>query len=207
MSEPAAAAGRALPVVGDNAPRRNYGLLEPVGRLILRRLGWRIEGTPPDLPRGVVAFAPHSSNWDFVIAISAMFALRLRVTFVGKHTLFLGPLGVFMRWLGGIPVDRGRPEGFVDAIVAEFATRDKLWVTLAPEGTRRAGAPFKTGFYRIAQAAGVPIIPVFLNYERKVMGFLDPIGAEGDVQHGVAAIREGLQRRGARRRRNAGEAR
>jgi 1-acyl-sn-glycerol-3-phosphate acyltransferase len=188
-----------LPLLGEQVPRRDYGLFEPVGRLILRELGWRIEGTVPDLARGVMAFAPHSSNWDFVVGISAMLALRLRATFIAKHTLFYGPLGVFLRWLGGIPVDRARPEGFVDAIVAEFAKRDKLWVTLAPEGTRTAGAPFKTGFYRIAQAAGVPIFPVYLNYERKIFGFLAPMQAEGDIQQGVAAVRERLGQHGARR--------
>ncbi len=128
-----------------------------------------------------------------------MFALRLRCTFVAKHTLFRGPLAVGMRWLGGIPVDRSRPDGFVDAIIAQFARSEKLWVTLAPEGTRTSGVPFKTGFYRIAQGACVPILPLFLNYQSKVLGFLPPVFPEADTQQGVAAIQELLNQYGNRK--------
>lgn len=189
----------ALPHVGGEVPRRNYGVLEIAGGIILRKLGWRMEGEFPDLSRVVIALAPHSSNWDFMIGAAVVFALRLRVAFIGKHTLFRGPLGAFMRWLGGIPVDRSRPEGLVDAMVAEFSRRDKLWLAIAPEGTRTHGAHFKSGFYRIAKAVGVPVFPVYFNYRRKVIGLLPPIQPDLDTAQGVEAIRQLLQQHGARK--------
>ena len=189
----------AFPCVGPKVPRRRYGFVEVVGRLILGTLGWRVEGAIPDVPRLVAVFAPHSSNWDFVITISVMVALRLRANFVAKHTLFRGPLGAFIHWLGGIPVDRKRPEGFVDAMIGEFAKQEQLWLTLAPEGTRTPRGSYKSGFYRIAQQAGVPILPVFLNYKAKVLGFLPPVYPNTLLEDGVAAIRDLLAGHGARR--------
>lgn len=188
-----------LPVPGPNVPRRDYGLLGRLGLAWMRWRGWRIEGEIPDLARAVVAVAPHSSNWDFVHAVAAVFVLRLRVSFVGKHTLFRGPLGRFMTWLGGIPVDRGRPNGLAETLQARFAEARALWVGVAPEGTRRQGAPFRSGFYRIAQAAQVPIVPVFLDYERQVIGVLPPRQPLLPVDEGVAAIRDLLLEHGRRR--------
>jgi 1-acyl-sn-glycerol-3-phosphate acyltransferase len=103
-------------------------------------MGWYTEGELPDHARLVVALAPHSSNWDFVIGAALVFVLRLRVAFIGEHTLFKWPLGGFMRWLGGILVDRSRADGFADAMVAEFSGREQLWLAIAPEGTRTDGA-------------------------------------------------------------------
>ncbi|MCO5105928.1 MAG: 1-acyl-sn-glycerol-3-phosphate acyltransferase [Burkholderiaceae bacterium] len=189
----------ALPVPGPDVPRRHYGVLRHAGLGWLRASGWRIEGEIPDLSRVVVAVAPHSSNWDFVHAVAAVFALGLRVSFIGKHTLFRGPLGRFMAWLGGIPVDRSRPDGVVEAVQARFARGGPLWFGVAPEGTRRTGAPFKTGFYRVAQAAGVPIVPVYLDYRSRVIGILPPRMPWQPVDEGVAAIREQLLAHGKRR--------
>lgn len=196
-----ASAAEALPVLGPLVPRRHYGCLQALGSLVLRRLGWRIEGALPDCPKLVAALAPHSSNWDFVIGVSVALALGLRAAFIGKHTLFRWPLGALMRWLGGIPVNRARPDGFADAMIAEFQGREQLWLGIAPEGTRTDGVQFKSGFYRIARAAGVPILPVYLNYQRKVIGFLPLVHADREVDQGVAAVRDLLERHGARKAR------
>lgn len=196
-----AAVEETLPALGPSVPRRRYGCLESLGGFILRRMGWRIEGELPDRPKVVAALAPHSSNWDFIIGASVVFALGLRVAFIGKHTLFRWPLGAFMRWLGGIPVNRARPDGFADAMIAAFSAREQLWLGIAPEGTRTDGAQFKSGFYRIARAAGVPILPVYFNYRRKAIGFLPLVRPELEVEEGVAAVRELLERHGARKSR------
>ena len=87
--------------VGSAVPRRNYGPLALIGRLVLRAMRWRAEGEFPDSPRMVVVVAPHSSNWDFIIGAAFLFVLGLRVSFIAKHTLFFWPLGAFLRWLGG----------------------------------------------------------------------------------------------------------
>lgn len=200
MNAPSATdAATAMPVPGANVPRRDYGLLRRVGLAWLRYSGWRIDGEVPDMARAVVAVAPHSSNWDFVHAVAAVFALGLRVSFIGKHTLFRGPLGRFLTWLGGIPVDRARPDGVVEAVQGHFAGGGPLWFGVAPEGTRRTGAPFKSGFYRVAKAAAVPIVPVYFDYRRRVIGILPPRAAHLPVDEGVAAIRELLLAHGHRR--------
>jgi 1-acyl-sn-glycerol-3-phosphate acyltransferase len=173
--------------------------MRAIGRAWLGVAGWRVEGVLPDLPRVVVAVAPHSSNWDFVHAVAAVFALRLRVSFIGKHTLFRGPLGGFMRWVGGVPVDRERPDDLVAAAARQLGSADGMWLGMAPEGTRRAGAAFKSGFYRIAAAAGVPVLPVFIDYRRRVIGLLPPFAPDRPVDEGVAAIRAQLLAHGCRR--------
>lgn len=188
-----------LPAIGALAPRRHYGVVRSLGIRVLRRMGWSAEGIIPDCARLVVAVAPHSSNWDFVVGAAMMVTLELRVSFIAKHTLFRWPLGWFMRWLGGIPVNRTQPEGFAEQMIQVFGGGKSLWLAMTPEGTRRAGVPFKSGFYRIAQAAQVPILPVYFNHRRRVIGFLPLMMPEGDVDAGVAEVRSLLMRHGARR--------
>ena len=144
--------------------------------------------------------APHSSNWDVVHAVAGVFALGLRVSFIGKHNLFRGPLGRFMRWLGGMPVDRSRPNGLVDDMVSAFAQHDALWLGIAPEGTRTRVDGFKSGFYRIALGAGVPILPAALNYRERALILLPPIVPQPDVVRGVAELEALFEKHGARRR-------
>ena len=170
-----------------------------LGRGWLRLSGWRVEGEFPNVGRCVVAVAPHSSNWDFVHGISVVFALDLRVSFVAKHTLFRGPFGRFMRWAGGLPVDRSRPHGLVEGIVAAFAQGEPLWVAITPEGTRTRVARFKTGFYRIALAASVPILPVVVNYPRRALIALPVWAANEPVERGVEEIERLFAQLGARR--------
>lgn len=185
--------------VGVSVPRRRYGPLAALGRAVLRMLRWRAEGCFPDCPRAVVAIAPHSSNWDFVVGAAFLFALGLRVSFVAKHTLFFWPLGGFLRWLGGMPVNRARPEDIAGSLAAEFGKQEQLWLAITPEGTRRPGARFKSGFYRIAKNAGVPVLPVYFNHRRRITGFLPPVMPDEDVVAGVGRVRALLLLHGARR--------
>jgi 1-acyl-sn-glycerol-3-phosphate acyltransferase len=189
-----------VPPLPPLAPRRGYGpLLAAMGRGWLRLTGWRVEGEFPDLARCVLALAPHSSNWDFVHGVAVVFALGLRVSFVAKHTLFRGPLGRFMRWVGGLPVDRSRPHGLVEGIVAAFAHPQALWFAVTPEGTRTRVPRFKTGFYRIALAAQVPIFPVALNYRRRALILLPLVAPQEGVDDGVADMERLFAQHGARR--------
>lgn len=192
-------AKRAFPALPPAAPRRGYGPLAALGRFWLRLAGWRIAGEIPDLARCVVAVAPHSSNWDFVHAVAAVFTLGLRVSFIGKHTLFRGQLGRFMRWLGGVPVDRSRANGLVEDMVAAFSRSERLWLGIAPEGTRTRVGGFKSGFYRIALAAAVPILPVALNYRDRAIVLLPAVVPQTDVEAGVARMQALFAARGARK--------
>ena len=148
-------------------PARGSGMLRLLGRAMLALLGWRIEGEIPDRPRFVVAVAPHTSNWDFVVGAAAMFALDLRLTFLGKHTLFVGPFGAVLRWMGGVPGDRGAPHGVVGEALAAFARSPRLVMAIAPEGTRRRVERFRTGFLHIARGAGVPVVLAALDYRAR----------------------------------------
>ncbi|MEK9774741.1 MAG: 1-acyl-sn-glycerol-3-phosphate acyltransferase [Quisquiliibacterium sp.] len=168
-----------LPTPGDLVPRRRFGALEALGRLSLRISGWRIVGPMPNLPHAIAVVAPHSSNWDFVHGISAVLALRLKVQFLAKHTLFRGMLGGIMRWLGGVPVNRADPQDLAERVAESIRRTDNMWLGITPEGTRTAGRSFKSGFLRIARVSGVPIVPVSFNYRTRVIEF-HPVFQPGD---------------------------
>jgi 1-acyl-sn-glycerol-3-phosphate acyltransferase len=178
-----------IPEPGPRVPRRGGPLRAALGRMILRLLGWKITNAIPDYPKLVIIVAPHSSNWDFVIGIAVVFAMRLDVRFVGKAELFRGPLAPLMRWLGGLPVDRRRPEGFVEQVVAQFAAAERLVLAVAPEGTRRPVERWKSGFYRIALGAGVPILPAFLDNAARAVGFLPVFQPTGNADADLDALR------------------
>lgn len=146
-------------------------------------LGWRIEGALPTVSQCVAIVAPHTSNWDFPLCIFAMFAIGLRLTFLGKHTLFRFPVTGLLRWFGGEPLDRSAASGQVGIATARFATGAPWALGLSPEGTRKRVAPWKLGFYRIAVRANVPIVTVSLDYSRRlftISGEYWPTGNEGD---------------------------
>ena len=155
-----------------------------VRRIILalyRLKGWRIEG---DLPRQfkkyVIAGAPHTSNWDFVFFAGATHNQRVQPNFMGKHTLFRGIMRNFMLDMGGIPIDRTRKANAVEQISAEFDKRDELALVIAVEGTRKSDGRWRSGFYNIARAAGVPIVPAYADNDKMIIGFGEPLIPTGD---------------------------
>jgi 1-acyl-sn-glycerol-3-phosphate acyltransferase len=156
-----------VPVLGPAVPRRGNALARAFGRGLLRLLGWRVEGNFPDLPKFVVAVAPHTSNWDFVVGIAVAFALDLRLSYLAKHTLFRWPFGAFMRWSGGIAVDRSSPHGVVGDAIRAFESVPQRVLAIAPQGTRRRVAHFKSGFLHIAQGARVPVVLATLDYDER----------------------------------------
>jgi 1-acyl-sn-glycerol-3-phosphate acyltransferase len=177
-----------IPQLGPNVPRSHGRLAAAFGRLMLGLSGWRISGTFPDVPKAVLIVAPHTSNWDFPIGVYVKLALRLGGRFVGKHTLFRGPFGLILRWLGGIPVDRSAATGFVGAAAAELRLAEKMVLVLAPEGTRRR-APWKSGFWRIAREAGVPVLPCAFDYRSREVVFLPLFETTVDYERDLAALR------------------
>ena len=148
-------------------PRRGSAATRAFGRLVLWLTRFRVEGGIPDCPKLVIAVAPHTSNWDFVVGMGAMFALDLDLSFLAKHTLFRGPFAALFRWMGGIAVNRTNPEGVIEQAVDAFAAVDRRVLAIAPEGTRKRVAHFKSGFLRIARAAGVPVLLASLDYQRR----------------------------------------
>lgn len=181
--------GPNVPSLGPHTPRRGNRLSRGLGRLGLVLLRWRFEGTVPDQPRCVAIIAPHTSNWDFVVGLAALLAVGLRGRFLGKSTLFRAPFGTLMRWVGGIPVDRKRADGVVGQAVAFLRDGEPFFLAIAPEGTRKRVDRWKTGFYRIAQAARVGIWPVVLDYRTRVVRLHPLVNLSGDMHADLTRLR------------------
>lgn len=160
-----------------------------VGRVGMRLIDWRVEGNLPDLPKLVIIVAPHTSNWDFFVAILHDFALDLKVSWWGKDSIFVWPVSLLLRRLGGIPVRRSASHNAVSQIVQAFAHREQLVFALAPEGTRKKVTAWRSGFYYIAQGARVPIVMVALDYGRHRLIFSDALWPTGDYEIDLAAIK------------------
>jgi 1-acyl-sn-glycerol-3-phosphate acyltransferase len=158
-----------LPLIPVLAPRRGGGLMRMAGRIGLRVLGWRVEGEFPNFPKLIVAGAPHSTNWDFPVAMSTVFALNLRIRFMAKESLFRGLAGPIMRWFGGLSVDRSQAGDVVDQVVDHIVQNEKIWLCIAPEGTRKKVERFRTGFLRIAHAANIPILLLAFDWPNRVI--------------------------------------
>jgi 1-acyl-sn-glycerol-3-phosphate acyltransferase len=149
-----------------------------------------MEGQFPDLPGVVLIGAPHSSNWDGIWGFAAKLALGLDIRILGKHQLFWWPLGPLLRRLGVIAVNRDAASGVVEQLAARFAAEPRFWLGIAPEGTRRRVARWKPGFWKIARAAGVPVLPVYFDYPRKVIGIGPPFATGADMEADIARIRQ-----------------
>lgn len=163
-------------------------LLRWFSRAYLKIFGWRCEGQLPDFPKYVMIAAPHTSNWDFPITMFLAFTLRIKCYWMGKHTLFKRPFGGIMRWLGGIPIDRTRSRNVVASTIDVFGRHDKLVIIVPPEGTRDKVSYWKTGFYRIALGADVPILLGFVDYRRKTGGIGPVLMPTGDIEADMKEI-------------------
>ena len=151
--------------------------------------GWRIAGNIPNVPKYVLIVAPHTSNWDFFHGFCAFLVLRLDNTWLAKHTVFFWPLGILARRFGGMPIDRAKGGNVVRICVAEFARRERISFTITPEGTRGRVKEWKLGFYYIATEAGVPIVPVALDYSKKQVVIMAPFTPTGDAAADLPKIK------------------
>ena len=177
-----------FPELPASLPRRGNSFSRFSARTLLTLAGWRVEGEFPDRPKMVIIVAPHTTNWDFVVGILAVFALGLRVRYLGKDTLFKAPLGWLMRWLGGTPVVRGEPQGAVGEAARMIAREDKVVLAIAPEGTRSPGRPWRSGFYNIALAVKVPILPAAFDYPGKAVRLFPMFEPTGNYEADLARL-------------------
>lgn len=161
-------------------------MLKPLARLILRMGGWTMIGSVPDLPKAVYIAAPHTSNWDGFWALVYKVAVGLDIRFFAKNSLFWFPLNIILGSMGGIALDRGQAGSAVQRAVDRFQSEDEFIFGLAPEGTRSLTPGWKTGFYRIAQQANVPVVPGFLDFGRRQIGLGEPYELTGDVDTDIA---------------------
>jgi 1-acyl-sn-glycerol-3-phosphate acyltransferase len=178
-----------LPALPASMPHFRQNRWRRLCAWILRTAGWHMEGTLPDRPKLILIAAPHSSWWDGVWGLLFRSALGADVSFMAKRELFPGPLGWVLRRLGGMPIERSGAHGVVEQMTARFAERERLWLGITPEGTRKRVTKWKSGFWHIARAAGVPILPVYFDYPTKTVGIGPLHEPSGDLAADVARLR------------------
>jgi 1-acyl-sn-glycerol-3-phosphate acyltransferase len=171
---------------------------------VLRVLGWRVAFDGLPARQGVIIVYPHTSNWDFPLGLLAKWAMGFPASFWGKDSLFKAPLfGRWMRWVGGVPVDRGNPRGVVGAMVERFkqakANDEFFWLALAPEGTRSRGEHWRSGFYQVALGAEVPLGLAYFDFADKVVGVDSFIQLTGEEAADMAVIAARLGHRQGRK--------
>lgn len=158
-------------------------------QLYLKLIGWKIGSRlDPSIKKCVLVAAPHTSNFDYPIALATLIACGFRVRFLAKDSLFKFPLGILMRASGGIPVDRSKHSNMVDAMIHMFKESNELILMIPVEGTRSYVKEWKSGFYHTAMGANVPIVMGYLDYGKKVAGFGDLFYPTGDYQKDLLAI-------------------
>lgn len=162
---------------------------QALARRILARRGWTIVGEPPPDPVVVMVAAPHTSAWDFPLMVLMTRAAGVSPLFLGKRELFRGPMGPFMRRMGGISVDRANAAGVVAELAERAGTSERFQLVIAAEGTRTQGSYWKSGFYRLAQQAGVPICLGFCDGPTRTTGFGPTFHPSGDVRADMDLVR------------------
>ena len=160
---------------------------------IMRLIGWKVEGTLPNLPKYLIIGAPHTSNWDFLLFLATIFHLKVDARYMGKAELFRGPFGWFFYWCGGIPVDRKKSQGLVEQMVEACNNSDKFILTIAPEGTRHKVKEWKRGFYHIAKGAGIPIIMAKVDGKKKAMCVGEIFHLTEDMEADMLAIQDAFK--------------
>lgn len=138
---------------------------------------------------GILVGAPHTSNWDFVLMLAVTWQLGLHIRFLGKRSLFAGPLGRIMRGLGGIPVDRANPAGLVDEVIARVRDGERFYLVVTPEGTRGRADHWKSGFYRIARDTELPVTLGYVDRRTRTAGLGPTLQLTGDVSADMDLIR------------------
>ncbi|WP_026374845.1 lysophospholipid acyltransferase family protein [Aestuariibacter salexigens] len=171
-----------LPDVGNNVPRGGNAFTHWLGKTYLKLSGWSFTGQLPDRKKMVIAVAPHTSNWDFFVGLAVLFALRLKINFLGKHTIFIPPISWFLRAIGGIPVDRRSTHGVVGNIAMQLKEKQQTILAIAPEGTRSPVFPWKTGFLQIANQANMPVLLIGFDFSKKQIQFGPLFEVNGDIE-------------------------
>ena len=179
-------------------------ILKRVAIAIVGVSGWEVVGEVPEFDKAIYIAAPHTSNWDGFWLIVAKTVLGLETHILAKHTLFWWPLSVILDWFDAIPIDRSGGAGLVQQLIDMFANSERLNLALAPEGTRKWTQYWKSGFYRIALQADVPIVLGFIDYGAKKMGIGRVFRPSGDQDEDLKFLRNFYSAFTPRHPRNSG---
>lgn len=162
-----------------------------LSQFILKLMGWKIEGNVPEgLTKAVVIAAPHTSNYDFIFGRMGYYVLGLKAKFLIKKEIFVFPFKTVLLSMGGIPIERKRKNNAVEAVSILFQKHESLFITIAPEGTRKLNPNWKKGFYYIALRANVPLLLGFVNYKKKEAGLGPTIYPSGDYEKDLKIIED-----------------
>ena len=167
--------------------------LQLFGKTLIKILGWKIKGQISDIyenKKFVAIVAPHTSNWDAVVGLAAIAAVDLKVYFIGKHTVFSGILGKFMKYMGGIPVNRTKPGGVIKDLLSQVEDKKNGLIGLAPEGTRAKAGEWKTGFLRIARELNSGVVLVSLDFLKKELVFGKEFIPTGNDKQDLLSIKQ-----------------
>jgi 1-acyl-sn-glycerol-3-phosphate acyltransferase len=169
----------------------NFTQVKFISKILLRLFGWKLQqGVPKHIKKCVIIQAPHTSNWDFVIGKLAGYVFDVHPKIFIKKSVFFFPLGWMLKKMGGMPVDREKRNNIVEEIAYEMVVNDEFMVLLTPEGTRKYSPNWRRGFYYIAKAAQVPVIPVYICYEKKEIGFADPFPLSDNVENDIEKLKQ-----------------
>jgi 1-acyl-sn-glycerol-3-phosphate acyltransferase len=168
-------------------------LLQWLGRTVLSIFGWKVRGGIEheyDNKKLVILIAPHTSNWDGIFGVAAVAGLDARITFIGKHTAFKYGLGAFLRYMGGIPVDRSKPGGVIQHAIDQIKGIESSLIAISPEGTRSKVKEWKTGFLRIAKEINAQIVPASLDFSKKEILLRKVFKPSGDNKKDILDLKK-----------------
>lgn len=178
-----------FPVLPDQIPKRDSIFSRNMFKRLYLAQGWRFDGEFPDLPKAVAIISPHTSNYDAYYAFMALLGLDIKVTVFAKRSLFKNPLlKNLLHWIGVIPVDRDAKNGLTQEIIDQINQEDRIWIAMAPEGTRKRAEKIRTGFYRIATGANIPIVMFAIDYDNKAIHCLGMMQPTGDYEADLKQI-------------------
>ncbi|WP_411686139.1 1-acyl-sn-glycerol-3-phosphate acyltransferase [Acinetobacter pseudolwoffii] len=177
-----------FPQLPPHVPARGSKLSRTFFRQLFLAQGWRLEGEFPDLPKAVAIISPHTSNIDAWLGFNALLGLGIQITIFGKDSLFRTPLKPVLEWIGVVPVVRDSPQGHTRQIVDIIEKSQQIWVGMAPEGSRKAPEKIRSGFYHIADQAGLPIVMLAFDYDIKTIHILGVYQPTGDYEHDLVQI-------------------
>lgn len=165
--------------------------MKQIGKLFLWLMGWKVvDRAPKDLKKAVMVCAPHTSNWDFPFGLAAFYITNLKVKYFIKKSWFFFPMNLFFSATGGVPVDRSKSTGMVDAMTQKMRSEKELIVAVPPEGTRSWVKKWKTGFYHIALGAEVPLLMGYVDFKRKEVGFGPVYELTGDFEKDMLYLQD-----------------
>jgi 1-acyl-sn-glycerol-3-phosphate acyltransferase len=178
-----------LPAVPAQAPKLDSRFWPWLMRGLLRLSGWRLLGALPDVPKVIIIGAPHSSYWDGVWGLMMKIGLGVNINIMIKREVLDGPLGIILRPIGLIPINRSAALNVVGQMVLRFREHERMWLGITPEGTRKHVKQWKSGFLRIAHEANVPVQTLFIDYPSKTFTLGPLVHASDDPDADMATIR------------------